>query len=299
MDRLKCLSVFVRVVEAGSFAAVADTFGMTAPMIGRHVRALEDSLGTQLLNRTTRRQSLTEAGRIYYERSKAVLAELEAADESVARMRSIPRGTLRIGAPVTFGSACLAPALPDYLAAHPEVRVEMTLNNRVVDLIDEGYDAVIRTGALPDSGLIARPLAPHRLVACASPAYLERRGTPTHPDELHAHSCLCFHPGSAFDIWSFTGAGPDGGVIRVQVSGPISTNSGQALREAALGGAGIVLQPEALLAPDLSAGRLVRVLEAYPPVALPMNILYSPARAISPKLRSFLDFMTERFRAAS
>ncbi len=297
MDRLKCMAVFVRVVEAGSFAAVADPFGMTAPMIGRHVRALEDLLGTQLLNRTTRRHSLTEAGRIYYERSKAILAELEAADESVALMRSVPRGVLRIGAPVIFGSACLAPALPDYLAANPEVRVEMTLNNRVLDLLEEGYDVVIRTGALPDSGLIARSLAPYKLVACASPAYLARYGTPSHPEDLASHSCLGFHPGAAFDTWSFAGQGPDDDVIPVQVTGPMSANSGQALREAALGGVGIVLQAEALLSPDLTAGRLVKVLEQYPPRALPISALYSPTRAITPKLRSFLDFLTARFGA--
>jgi DNA-binding transcriptional LysR family regulator len=261
------------------------------------VRALEDLLGTQLLNRTTRRHSLTEAGRIYYERSKAILADLEAADESVALMRSVSRGVLRIGAPVIFGSACLAPALPDYLAANPEVRVEMTLNNRVLDLLDEGYDAVIRTGPLPDSGLIARALAPYRLVACATPAYLARYGTPSHPKDLVAHSCLGFHPGAAFDTWSFAGQGPDDDVIQVQVSGPMSANSGQALREAALGGVGIVLQAEALLAPDLTAGRLVKVLEQYPPQALPLSVLYSPTRAITPKLRSFLDFLTAQFGA--
>ncbi len=299
MDRLKCIAVFVKVVELGSFAAVAEPFGMTAPMIGRHVRALEDRLGTQLLNRTTRRHSLTEAGRIYYERSKAILAELEAADESVALMRSIPRGVLKIGAPVIFGSACLAPALPDFLAANPEVQVEMTLNNRVLDLLEEGYDVVIRTGTLPDSSLIARSLAPYRLVACATPAYLARHRMPSHPKDLAAHSCLGFHPGAAFDTWHFTGQGPDDDVIKIQVTGPMSTNSGQALREAALGGVGIVLQAEALLLPDLAAGRLVKVLEQYPPKALPISALYSPTRAITPKLRSFLDFLTAQFGASS
>lgn len=289
------MEVFVRVVEAGSFAAVAERFGMTAPMIGRHVRALEDTLGAQLLNRTTRRHSLTEAGRIYYERSKIILAELEAADESVARMRSIPRGVLRVGVPVIFGSACLAPVLPEFFATNPEVRVEMTLNNRVLDLLDEGYDLVIRTGTLPDSGLISRALAPYRLVACASPEYLARNGMPSHPEDLVSHSCLGFHPGSAFDIWSFTGPKSEDDVISIQVTGPMAANSGHALREAALGGVGIVLQAEALLSPDLIAGRLVKVLEPYSAQALPTHVLYSPTRAITPKLRSFLTFLTSRF----
>jgi len=299
MDRLKCIEVFIRVVEAGSFAAVAERFDMTAPMIGRHVRALEDLLGTQLLNRTTRRQSLTEAGRIYYERSKTVLAELQAADESVAVMRSVPRGVLRIGAPVTFGSVCLAPALPEFLAANPEVRVEMTLNNRVVDLIDEGYDAVVRSGTLPDSALIARGLAPYTLVAGASPSYIARRGTPAHPHELTSHACLGFHPGAEFDTWTFADRRSHNAVIEVRVSGPMSTNSGQALLNAAVGGAGIVLQAEALLSSDLRAGRLVSILQDYPAVALPLSILYSPTRAITPKLRAFLDFMSSRFGASN
>ncbi len=294
MDRLKCMEVFVKTVEAGSFAAVAERFGMTAPMIGRHVRALEDSLGTQLLNRTTRRHSLTEAGRIYYERSKDILAELEAADASVTRMQSIPRGVLRIGAPVIFGTAYLAPALPEFFAINPEVRVEMTLNNRVLDLLDEGYDLVIRTGTLPDSGLIARALAPYRLVACASLEYLAQNGIPAHPQDLVSHACLGFHPGSAFDTWSFTDE-KSGGVVSVQVTGPMAANDGQALRAAALGGIGIVLQAEALLAPDLKTGRLIKVLEQYSAQALPISVLYSPTRAITPKLRSFLTFLTSRF----
>jgi len=295
MDKLKCIAIFVQVVEAGSFATVADPFGMTAAMIGRHVRALEDQLGTQLINRTTRRHSLTEAGRIYFERSKVILAEVEAANESVAMMRSVPRGVLKIGAPVIFGSACLAPVLPDYLAANPEVQVEMTLNNRVLDLLEEGYDVVIRTGTLPDSGLIARSLAPYKLVACATPAYLAQYGTPSHPEDLASHSCLGFHPGAAFDTWSFQG--PDDEVIPVQVTGPMAANSGQALRAAALGSVGIVLQAEALLSPDLADGRLIKVLEQYPPLALPISALYSPTRTITPKLRSFLDFLTAQFGA--
>jgi len=295
MDRLRCMSVFVSVVEAGSFAAVAETDGITAPMVGRYVRTLEDALGTQLINRTTRRQSLTEAGRIYYERSKTILADLEAADESVAQMRSVARGTLRIDAPVTFGTTSLAAAMPDYLAAYPEVRVDLTLNNRLVDLVEEGYDAVIRTGDLQDSGLIARALAPYRLVACASPAYLERRGTPGHPDALASHACLGFHPGYAFDTWTFQGEDGELPIIKVKVSGPFSANHGQALREAALGGVGIILQPEALIQPDLHSGRLIRLFDANPPRPLPMHIVYSPTRSVTTKLRSFVDFVSTRF----
>jgi DNA-binding transcriptional LysR family regulator len=169
----------------------------------------------------------------------------------------------------------------------------MTLNNRVVDLIDEGYDAVVRTGALPDSALIARGLAPYELVACASPSYIARRGNPEHPHELASHACLGFDPGTQFDIWSFTDRRADGVIIEVRVSGPMSTNSGQALRN--VGGAGLVLQSEALVSPEIRAGRLIHILQDYPAAPLPLSILYSPTRAITPKLRAFLDFMTERF----
>lgn len=174
--------------------------------------------------------------------------------------------------------------------------MELTLNNRVFDLLEEGYDLVLRTGALPDSGLIARRLAPYRLVACASPEYLARHAPPQVPADLAAHACLGFHPGAAFDTWRFTDPAT-GAVIPVQVTGPMAANDGHALRHAALGGAGILLQAEALLMPDVQAGRLVKVLENYPPQALPLHALYSPTRVIPPKLRSFIDFLASGFGA--
>lgn len=293
MDRLACMATFKRVVEAGSFAAASQSLGLTAPMIGRQVKALEDHLGVQLLTRTTRRHSLTEAGRLYVERCRAVLAELEAADESVAKIRSAPRGLLRIDAPVTFGSTCLAPALGDYLASHPEMRVELTLNNRVVDLVEEGYDIVFRTGDLPDSGLISRALAPYVLVACAAQSYIERSGEPDVPDDLRRHACLTFRPGAVHDVWTFVNE--TGQVSRVEVSGPFTSNSGQALRAAALAGVGIALQPATLLQDDLRAGRLRPVLRPWKPRTLPMHVLYPASHSQLPKLRSFLDFIAERF----
>lgn len=295
MDRLKSMKIFVKVVETGSFAAVADTFGMSAPMIGRHVGSLEEDLGTQLLYRTTRRHFLTEAGQIYYERSKTILADLLAADESVAKLRSEPRGVLKIGAPTNFGSTYIAPVLPQYLAANPEVCVELTLNNRVMDLLEEGYDLVIRTGELPDSGLIARAIAPYQLIVCASPAYIKLNGMPEHPTELASHSCLGFRPGTTRETWTFTGPGDLSDEFTVPINGPLTANDGQTLRQAALGGAGIVLQAEALLRQDLAEGRLIRVLEQYKPPALPTHLLYSPTKAITPKLRSFLDFSVQHF----
>lgn len=295
MDRLKCMQIFVHVVEQGSFAAVADPFGMSAAMVGRHVRSLEDALGEQLLNRTTRRHALTEAGRIYYEKAKSILADIDAADESVALTKSVSRGVLRVGAPVGFGSTCLAPCLHAYLAANPEVQIELTLNNRVLDLMEEGYDLVIRTGDLPDSGLILRALKPYGLVAVASPAYLKQHGAPQHPNDLTMHSCLGFRPGVANETWSFQDKRDKKSVLTVPVSGVLVANDAQTLRHAALNGLGVILQAEAMLEDDLRSGQLVRVIEGFDPKPLPLQMLYSPSRSVTPKLRSFLDFMILHF----
>src|SRR5260221_2042768 len=178
MDRLTSMAMFVKAVEAGSFAAAVPALGLSSPMIGKHVRSLEERIGSRLLNRTTRRQSLTEVGRVFYERCKSVLAEAEAAEALVQDLHAVPRGRLRINAPVTFGSYSLVPMLTRYMRQYPEVAVDLTLTDRVVDLIDEGYEAVIRISPLTDSALVARPLAPYRLIACAAPAYLAERGIP-------------------------------------------------------------------------------------------------------------------------
>ncbi|HTH76903.1 MAG TPA: LysR substrate-binding domain-containing protein, partial [Trinickia sp.] len=192
MDRLTSMAIFAKAAEAGSFAAAGAALGMSSQLVGKHVRALEARYGMQLINRTTRRQSLTEAGRAFYEGCKAVLAEAQAVEALTANLQAVPRGTLRVNAPVSFGAYRLAPALARYLADHPEVQVELTLSDRVVDLVDEGYDAVIRIAPLPDSRMIARPLAPYRLIVCASPAYLAVRGTPRRPEDLADHECLGF-----------------------------------------------------------------------------------------------------------
>lgn len=293
MDYLGCLRTFVRVAETGSFAGVAEEIGVTPAMVGRQVRWLETRLGVQLIARSTRRQSLTEAGRLFLDRASVVLGELQAAEESVARMRAVPRGRLRIDAPVTFGVEALAPLLPEFLSHYPEVQVDLTLTNRVVDLIEEGYDAVIRTGSLPDSNLMARRLADYELVMCAAPAYLETHAEPRTPHDLATHACLGFHPGTLHDTWTLVG--PDDESVTVRVSGAFASNSGHALRHAALAGAGIILQGAALVADDLRVGRLVRVLPGYGPPPLPMHVLYAATRAVPPKLRAFLDFATAKF----
>lgn len=288
MDRLSGMSVFVKAVETGSFAATASALNLSSAMVGRYVQGLEESLGVKLLARTTRRQSLTDIGRIYYEHCKLVLAEVDAADASIQSARATPRGLLRINAPVSFGEHRLAPALPDYMARNPEVTVELTLNNRFVDLVEEGFDIAIRIGALADSSLIARPLAPYRLALCAAPAYLAEHGVPTTPDELRHHVCLGFVPGASREPWRFRGA-------EVSPRGPLFSNSGQALIAAALAGLGIIMQAEIQLSADLAAGRLIALLADAMPSPLPMNLVFPPDRRPTPKLRSFIDFMIERF----
>lgn len=286
------MQIFVKAVERGSLTAAAEELDMSSQLAGKQMRALEQSLGIKLLNRTTRRQSLTESGRVFYERAKNILAEMEAAEALIADTRAVPRGQLRISAPITFGSRALAPAITEFLSQHPEVSVELRLTNRTVDLVDEGYDLVFRTGALPDSGLMARRLAPHKMVLCAAPTYLAARGEPRHPDDLRQHECLVFAHTSMRTAWTFDG--PDGRVS-VPISGRFATDSGEALRAAAVAAQGIILQPRELLRDEISAGRLTTLLQDYEPIARPLHVIYAPDRRMTPKLRSFLEFAVQKF----
>lgn len=292
MDRLASIEIFVRAVEKGGFTPVARDLGLSPTMVGKHIRALEDRLGTRLLNRTTRRQALTEAGALYYERCKVLLAEMDDADASVQTLRRVPRGVLRVACPVTFGVQGLVPALADYLAAHSEISVELTLADRAVDLPEEGFDAQVRIGTLGDSSLIACPLRPYRVGLYASPAYLERHGVPADPAALVAHNCLGFMYWDRRSRWRLTGPK---GAHSVRTQGRLTVNSGQALRQAALAGIGIVMQPEMLFAEDVAAGRIRRILPKHAPASRPMHLVYPPERSPGPKLRSFIDFIVARF----
>jgi DNA-binding transcriptional LysR family regulator len=260
-------------------------------MVGKHIRMLEEHLGIRLLNRTTRQQSLTGAGKDFLERTRIVLTELEAAEALAADSRAKPRGELRVNAPVTFGAHSLAPLLPVYMAENPEVTVRLTLSDRVVDLVDEGYDCVFRAGPLMDSTLMARGLRPLELIACAAPAYLKAKGTPRHPGDLPKHDCLGFAGSAIEERWEFSGK--DGNVA-VVVKSRFSANSGQALKQAALAGLGIILQPVELMQEDLKSGKLVRVLAKWRSTR-PMHLLFAPDRRITPKLRSFIEFAAKQF----
>jgi DNA-binding transcriptional LysR family regulator len=286
------MEVFVKAVELGSFSAAADALQMSPQLVGKQVQKLEEHLGVQLLNRTTRRQSLTDFGRLFYERAKIIMGEVEAAESMAAETRAIPSGRLRVNAPVSFGMQTLAPRLPEYLKAYPQVAVELTLANRTVDLVDEGYDVVFRVGALSDSTLVARPLAPYRLVLCASPSYLTSRPAIESPWDLLQHECLGFSHTELRTHWTFDG--PDGHVV-VPVTSRLMADHGEPLLCAAVSGLGVILQPLELVRDALDKGQLVRLLPDYAVPTRPVHIVYASGQRPTPKLSSFLDFAVATF----
>jgi len=293
MDRFTSMSMFVRVVERGSFAAAAEGSGMTPTMVGNHVRELERRLQGRLINRTTRRQSLTELGKRYHARCLEILTLVDSAELDAREMQVSPRGRLRVSCPITYGTRALVPVLASFLDRNPEVEVELSLSDRFADLAEEGFDAAIRVGELPDSGLIARPLRASPRVACASPAYLARHGHPQVPADLAQHNCLAFlfATGPERD-WCFPR--PDGkGSERINVRGRLDVNGGMALREAALAGLGVILQPELMLKEDLEEGRLVRLFSDWPAPTWAVHVVHLPDSHMTPKLQSFIAFLQE------
>jgi DNA-binding transcriptional LysR family regulator len=294
MDKLAGMAMFVRVVEAGSFAAAADASDVSATMAAKHVRNIEARLGARLLHRTTRRHQLTEVGRLYYERCKNALSEVERAEASANELQASPRGRLRLVAPISFGSESLAPVLVEYLSAHLEVSVELTLHNGAPDLINDGYELGIYIGEIGPLSLVARPLKPYRRVLAAAPSYLAEHGRPQDPAQLRDHVCLTLsYWGDEGRLWRLVG--PNGEVSEAPVTGRFSSNHGAALRAAALCGAGIVLQPELLLADDLASGRLEAVLPDWSYKPVPMHLVYAPDRRPTAMLRSAIDLLVARF----
>lgn len=292
MDRITCMQVFVKAVELGSIAAAAIDMDTSSQLAGRQIKALEASLGVRLLNRTTRRLSLTDGGRLFFDSAKNILAEMEAAQAQIDESRAKPRGKLRISAPITFGSRALAPRLAAYLRQHPEVTVELILSNRTVDLIEDRFDAAFRSGELPDSGLVAKRLAPQRLMLSCAPSYLKASAPLVVPQDLVNHECLVFLHTTLRTRWSFDGPS---GHVSVPIRSRFATDSSEALREAAIAGMGIVLQPVELLRKDVEEGRLVHLLPSCEPTPRPLHVLYAPDRRMTPKLRSFLDFAAQTF----
>lgn len=292
MDTLLSMQVFVAVVDQGSLTAAATAFSLSQPMVGKHIRHLEQRVGARLLVRTTRRQSLTEIGQLYYDQCRQILEQVRQAEAGTDALRLAPRGTLRINAPVSFGGTMLAPALTEFLGLYPELQAVLTLNDRVIDLVDEGYDVAVRVGTLADSGLVARALRPYGMLICASPAYLARRGTPEAPADLLRHECLGFAHWARSGGWLLD---RDDKLVKSLPTSRLLSNNGQALRMAALHGFGIVMQPAVLLADDVAAGRLLPLLTEHLPAPMPMHLVYPRDRVPVPKLSRFIDFMLARF----
>jgi DNA-binding transcriptional LysR family regulator len=293
VDDLSAMAVFARVVEMESFSGAARDLGLSKSAVSKRVAHLEDRMGLRLLNRTTRRLSLTEAGAAFYEGCRRVVAEAEAAERAVTRLASAPRGRLKVNAPMSFGVRHLAPALPDFMARYPELAVDLALNDRVVDLVEEGFDVGLRIVKLADSSLIARRLAPNRLVLCAAPSYLQAHGAPRSIDELKDHACLLYSYQTAGDVWRLGGPG---GERRLAVAGRLRINNGDALLAAALGGLGVALLPCFICGEDVRAERLIHVLPEWSePADTAITAVYPASRNLSPKVRVFVDFLAERF----
>ncbi|KAF1070827.1 MAG: HTH-type transcriptional regulator DmlR [Pseudomonas citronellolis] len=288
MDRLKSLAVFVEIVSSGSLANAAERLGLSPSMVAKHLNGLEAHLGVRLLQRTTRRQHLTEAGALYLARSREILERLQAADEAAAALCGEPVGQLRISAPVSFGSTQLTQLLAAFLARYPQVDVELRLSDAPLDPVGEGIDLAFRIGPLADSALVARPLpAWYQMRVCAAPAYLARRGTPETPEALLHHDCLGHTRWGPRHPWRFESAE---GPLEIPVHYRLRVDSGPALREAALAGAGIILQPRALVHSDLAAGRLLPLLEDYRLRGRDLFLLYPRDSEAPAKRQAFVEF---------
>lgn len=296
MDSLNAIRLFAATVDAGSFSETGRRLGIAPSSVSRQVAALEDSVGARLLQRTTRKLNLTEAGRLYHQRIARILAELDEASAAVSDLESAPRGVLHVNGPCAFGVRHITPAIPQFLARFPQVRVELTLTDNFVDLVEAGADVAVRVGELEDSSLVARRLARNRRILCASPDYLARAGVPERPQDLASHNCLIYtrHHGNV--VWKLGGAE---GPVEVRVDGNLRTNNTEAVHAAVIRGLGVALLPTWLVGQEVQAGVLAEVLGDYQAAsgALDTGIhaLYPAHRHLSSKVRAFVDFLVERF----
>jgi len=289
LNVLAGMRVFAAVVEAGSFAGAADKLTLSRGMATRYVAQLEAALGARLLNRTTRHLSLTEAGSEYYQRAVQVLGLVEEAGASVAEGAAAPRGTLRVSAPVSFGARHLGRAITTYLRRHPEVEIDLTLNDRAVDLVEEGFDLAIRIGRRIDDSLIARKITRARMALCAAPAYLKAHGTPRAPADLARHNCISYAYAARGD-WRFRRGTEE---RSVRVTGNMRGNNGDVLMEAAIAGLGVIRQPTFLAHEALRRKQLVRLLPRWEIEEMSVYAVYPNRKHLPPKVRSFIDHLCE------
>ena len=285
--------MFAKVVEQGSFARAAERLEMSTSAVSRHVADLEAHLDTRLLNRTTRRLSLTETGQAFYERCVQLLADLEEAEETVTAAAVVPRGTLKLTCSISFGIRHLAAAIAEFASRHPQLRFDIELSDRAVDIVDEGIDLAIRIGAIGSLSLIARRIGVAQLVCCAAPSYLASHPPPKTPADLATHACLSYEYSRERNIWRFRDA--RGHEHDVRIAGPAHANNGQMICALAVAGMGIHLEPDFIVAPDVRAGRLVTLLRGYAPPSIDIYAAYPSRRHLSMKVRAFVDFLVARF----
>ena len=296
MDALRQIEAFVAVVRAGSYVKAAERQDSSKAALSRQVLELETRLGTRLLNRTTRRLSLTETGAAYFERCVQLLDDLREADAEAGATTATARGLLRINAPLTFGNLHLAPLWGEFLKLHPAVELDITLTDRVVDLVEEGFDLAVRivpAGRLASNSLVARRIATDRILLCASPGYLRSAPALAHPSNLAAHAVMAYAWWSGGDSWQFTG--PDGATADVNVRPRLRTNSGDTCRAAALADQGVIYQPAFLVGPDVRAGRLVELLPGWRGPSLDIHAIYPSRTHLSGKVRAMVDFLAAAF----
>jgi DNA-binding transcriptional LysR family regulator len=292
MDKFLQMRTYVHVVDAGSFIGATVSLDMSKAAVSRHVGDLEARLGVRLLNRTTRRLSLTEDGEVFYLRCKELLNELSSAEAEITSRTGEAVGLIKVSAPVSFGILHLADAWAAFSERHPNVTFDVTLSDRVSDLVEEGYDLAVRITKLESSSLIARKLSSTRVVLCASPEYLARAGTPQHPQELSSHAVIAYSYWAARDEWGFDG--PEGHVT-VMTHPKLRTNNGDTCRAAALHHQGIILQPTFIVGEDLAAGRLIEICPDYRSIDIGIYAVYGSRKHVAPKVRLLIDFLVERF----
>lgn len=292
MDQLQSMRVFSKVVETGSFIAASEAMGISRPMVSKHVARLEHNLGVSLLTRTTRTVSMTEAGRSFYGRCLDIFARIDEAVQEAGNLRVQPKGQLRINAPHSFGQKHLARSIASFMQDYPDIEVDLTLNDRVIDLVDEGFDLAIRIGHLSDSSLIARRLATCDFKVCAAPSYIEAHGMPEKPDDLSKHNCLFYSYLKEGTRWQFHKDGQD---YAVKTSGHFKANSGDAITEAAVQGLGILLEPTFITGPHLKAGALIPLLNGYDIAPRGIYAVYPENRLLPQKVRVFIDFLVKQY----
>lgn len=293
MDRFKEMQAFAAVADAGSFVRAAEALQVSKTAVSRLIGDLEARLGVRLLHRTTRRLSLTAEGEVFHARCKALTADVEEAEAEVTARAGEAVGQLRLNVPVSFGLMHLAPLWPAFLQQHPKVTLDVTLADRIIDLVDEGYDLAVRIAQLPASSLVSRKIASTRLVLCASPEYLRRHGEPSHPADIARHTVFTYTLLATGDTWNFEG--PDG-PVEVKVTPRLRSNNGDTCCAAALQHQGIVLQPSFMVSHHLRAGALVEVLPQYRSLELGVYAVYASRRHVTPKVRVVIDFLVDAFR---